>query len=227
MNKSGKREVGSGKWVKQMILYCCVLTTPYFLLATHCLFATGFPSLQIIGDARSRSMAESLVAVDGALYFNPANTAFLENKEISFTHTFWFEDIKLDNITYVYPTLEQGVFGVGLTYLYTVVEERNTDTETPVGEFKFNDGFLVFSYAKRVIKNFSIGSNLKIIRETIDNVRGRGFAIDLGSLYHFTTLPLSFGFAVQNIGPKIKFIEAEEKLPLSINFGTSWEIKKR
>ena len=70
----------------------------------------------------------------------------------------------------------------------------------------------------------SLGIAGKYIREEIDDYKAQSLAIDLGALLDFGSknVPLSLGFAVQNLGTRAKFQSSYEELPVNIKTGLSY-----
>ena len=189
---------------------------------------TGATFLKIEAGARPVAMGGAFVAVaDDAntTYWNPAGLAQLEEGEITAMHNEWLEDIRYEFLGYAQPIKsERGAkgFGVSVMCLYmSGMESRTTETIEPEGTFGAYDIAVAGAYACEVGKGVSIGANLKLIHQRIEDETAWTGAIDLGLLYR---LPgprggLRLGFAVQNIGPGIKFIEESDPLPLNIKGG--------
>jgi len=189
---------------------------------------TGATFLKIEAGARPVAMGGAFVAVaDDAntTYWNPAGLAQIEEREITAMHNEWLEGIRYEFLGYVQPIKSerrsQG-FGISAMALYTTgLEERTTETIEPEGTFGAYDIAVAGAYACEVGKGVSIGANVKLIQQTLEDETAWSGAIDLGLLYR---LPrpgrgLRLGFAVQNIGPGIKFIKESDPLPLNLKGG--------
>ena len=194
---------------------------------------TGATFLKIEVGARPVAMGGAFVAVaDDAntTYWNPAGLAQLEEREITAMHNEWLEDIRYEFFGYVQPIKsERGAqgFGVSVMCLYTSgLEERTSETIEPEGTFGAYDIAVAGAYAWKVSKAVSIGANVKVIYQKIENEKAWSGAIDIGLLYRppaprrrFSRGRFQLGFVVQNIGPEIKFIEESDPLPLNIKAG--------
>ncbi|MFQ5866593.1 MAG: PorV/PorQ family protein [bacterium] len=194
---------------------------------------TGATFLKIEVGARPVAMGGAFVAVaDDAntTYWNPAGLAQLEEREITAMHNEWLEDIRYEFLGFVQPIKsERGArgFGVGVMCLYTSgLEERTGETIEPEGTFGAYDIAVAGAYAWKVSKVVSIGVNVKVIHQKIENEKAWSGAVDIGLLYRppaprrgFSRGRFQLGFAVQNIGPEIKFIEESDPLPLNIKAG--------
>jgi len=197
---------------------------------------TGATFLKIEAGARPVAMGGAFVAVaDDAntTYWNPAGLAQLEEGEITAMHNEWLEDIRYEFLGYAQPIKSEGRaqgFGVSVMCLYmSGLESRTTETIEPEGTFGAYDIAVAGAYACEVGKGVSIGANVKLIHQRIENETAWSGAIDLGLLYR---LPgprggLQLGFAVQNIGPGIKFIKESDPLPLNIKAGIAKSLELR
>lgn len=194
---------------------------------------TGATFLKIEAGARPVAMGGAFVAVaDDAntTYWNPAGLAQIGEREITAMHNEWLEDIRYEFLGYAQPIKSEGRaqgFGVSVMCLYmSGLESRTTETIEPEGTFGAYDIAVAGAYAREVGKGVSIGANIKLIQQKIEDETAWSGAVDIGLLY---TLPgprrkvskgkFQLGFAVQNIGPGIKFIKESDPLPLNIKAG--------
>ncbi len=142
-----------------------------------------------------------------AIYWNPAGLSRLDiGSEIALTHVNWLADINYDFAAAVLPMGSAGTFGFSLTS-FRVPEDLVRTVETPEGDGRYWDaGALAFgvSYARNLTERFSIGVNVKYIRETVWNESSSGFAIDIGTLYLSEIPGLSLGASITNFGTKMR-----------------------
>ena len=73
-----------------------------------------------------------------------------------------------------------------------------------------------------VLKDLKVGVNLKIINQSIENEKTLGFSFDIGTLY--TIYGVNVGATLQNLGPKMRYIETFETLPCNIKLGASYKL---
>ena len=83
-----------------------------------------------------------------AIYWNPAGLADVENKAISFTHSFWLEGIYYENASYA-ARLGAGrsVLGISVDYLSMDSINRYDNTGGSQGSFTPSDRALKLTYA--------------------------------------------------------------------------------
>lgn len=69
-----------------------------------------------------------------------------------------------------------------------------------------------------------MGLSAKYLQEQIDDIRASGFALDVGFLYKAPIDFLNFGLAVQNLGPRIRYEDSRENLPLTYRAGLAYQL---
>ena len=172
--------------------------------------------------AKSAGMGNAVGSVYTAtdsIYWNPSNLGYIEKKELSFSHTIWFEDVNYEWLAFALPTTKCGVFGFGLQYVSYGSMDKVDNTNTADGSFSPLDMAVYLSYANNY-KRLYFGANLKYIYSKIEN-SASAVAADLGINYDSEDYRTSFGAAITNLGTKMKFNEEEEDLPLLLKFGVS------
>jgi uncharacterized protein UPF0164 len=169
--------------------------------------------LRIGVGARALGMGSAFagLADDGsAAYWNPAGLATLGTHEVSAMHAEQFGSIvQYDFLSYATPIGAPGKAkqGLAVSLIRLGVDEipdtrgleiidvnGNGRFDYPedrlvVDESRFvfdsdNDVALLFSYAREVSRGFSLGGNVKLIRQWLgDSLRSNGFGLDVGALY--------------------------------------------
>jgi hypothetical protein len=85
------------------------------------------------------------------------------------------------------------------------------------GTFTNHDGALMLGYGMRVADNVTIGLGVKGIFQSLAGVSAYGGAADIGIYAKLQMVDV--GFAVRNIGTKIKFTDTAQALPLQVLLG--------
>lgn len=188
---------------------------------------SGLTFLKLGAGARAIGLGGAYTAVGGdasSIYWNPAGTVDVENIDIVLMHAEWFEGIRYEYLGGVRSDGEQA-FGVAMTGLYMDdLERREGPTAEPIGHFGVFDFALAGTYGRMVTEYLDIGVGAKYLFEKIDDETTGGLAVDLGAQYMIPGLPgVTAGAAVQNIGPRMKFIEEEFDLPLTYRVGAALE----
>jgi hypothetical protein len=186
------------------------------------------PSLIISPSARAWGMGQSFVAVADdatAMYWNPGGLAFLDGSRISLTHSQLVPSLAPD---VYFETLDAsreipavGTFGLSIIYL-TYGSWQETDLQgTVIGEHTSYEFALGGYYALKLSDAAAFGVGLKVVREFLaprtvsipKEAAGTSFAGDFGILGKLTSR-ISYGVAIQNLGPSMSFIEKDQSAPL-------------
>jgi opacity protein-like surface antigen len=185
---------------------------------------TGAEQLLIPVGARGIATGGSFLAnITGleSIYYNPAGLDVYPQTEAMFSYVSYLADI---NVSYFAVGTSLGDIGsIGL-------DLKTLDFgDIPVTTEQFPDGtgstysptFLTlgFTYSKVLTDRISIGTNLKLITENIENTSASAFAVDAGVQYRFSE-SLMIGVAVKNIGTNMQYsgqdLSARTGIPGSI-----------
>ncbi|MFC2091937.1 PorV/PorQ family protein [Elusimicrobiota bacterium] len=182
--------------------------------------------LKICVGARQTALADSSCVLTDAnsVFSNPAAIEPIEVPSLIISHNQWLEGITQQSLAGTLKT-DYGNLGFGVLYLH-MDNMKGYDIDTTgnpvkISDFTSYDLAGVLSY-NRTIKKCSAGISLKTFQEKIEDESAIGICLDLG-LYRRIN-DLSFGVAVQNLGPKIKFIDKDESLPLNISIGAGCQL---
>jgi len=192
--------------------------------------------LMIRPGARAAGMGSAFAAVADdatATYFNPAGLAFLDHRELSLMHSPWLSsiwrdvgDLYYEFAAYVQPVKGWGTLGGNLIFLSEGRSQQTDESGNVLGEFSSYEMAPYLSYGTKVGGNLGLGGNFKLIYShlfpgSLPGSQGRGvattWAFDFGLLYKGPIKRMSWGATVQNIGPKLVYLEAENADPLSRN----------
>lgn len=193
---------------------------------------SGAEFLNIGTGVRPTGMGGAFCAVaDDAngLYWNPAGLAQKTSQEITLMHNQWFQDINYEYLGWVSSYGKSktqdssGIKALGgsVSYLYIkdIIGRDNEGIKTQ--NFNAYDMNLALCYSQEITQNILTGINLKLISQTNEKESGTGMAIDIGGLYRTPSHKASLGLSIQNIGPKIKFIDKADPLPFNIKLGVT------
>lgn len=153
-----------------------------------------------------------------SIYYNPAGLSLNDGSEAMFSYMNYIADI---NVSYFGASTTLGDLGsVALTFkTLDFGDIPITTTEFPDGDGRtYSPIYLTLglSYSKVITDRISVGTNLKLINESIENTSATGFAIDFGVQYRFDS-QLSLGAVLKNIGPNMKYSgpELQQRTDLS------------
>ena len=176
-------------------------TNAYAFLSKNDIGTTSAQFLKLGIGARSAGLGNAVTSVYAAtdsIYSNPANLSYMTQKELSFSHAVWFEDINYEWLAFALPTQKAGVFAAAVQYVSYGNIARTDNTNVSDGSFSPLDMAAYLSYANRY-REIYFGLNLKYIYSKIEN-SASAVAADFGVNYDFADNKTSIGAAVTNAG---------------------------
>ena len=208
---------------------------------------TGVPFLLIATDARAASMGDMGVATSVDAYsqqWNPSKYAFSEAKSgfaIGYTPYLskLVNDIFIGNFTYFNRLNERSAFAASFRYFgLGEIELRESEISEPL-IVKPNELTFDVSYSLRLSDQFSMGVALRYLRSDLkiqtfdpDAKAAGSYGVDISGYYQSEEEAYSDfngrwrgGFAIQNLGPKIKYDEGGRPnfLPTNLRFGGGFD----
>jgi len=208
---------------------------------------TGVPFLLIASDARAAAMGDMGVATsaDGfSQQWNPSKYAFSEAKSgIGVSYTPYLSklvnDIFLGNVTYFNRIDDRSAFAVSFKYFSLGEIEIRADEISEALIEQPNELTLDASYSLRLSDQYSMAVALRYLRSDLkiqavdESAKAAGsFAVDLAGYYQTEEIALNdfngrwrAGWAIQNLGPKIKYDDAgrENFLPTTLRLGGGFD----
>lgn len=211
------------KILLSLIVISVAILKSSLLIATN----TGASFLKIGVGARPLGMGGGYIAIAddlNAIYWNPGGLAQLKQREFSAMHAEWIDDLKYEFLGYAHP-LKKSTLGASLVYLRMgEMEKRDENRKLLNKKFTAYDFAGTISYSQFISQKSSIGVNLKIVHQTIEEETANSFAFDLGLLQKTEVKNLNLGLTIQNIGPKMKFIKEVFNLPLTVSAGVAYKV---
>ena len=208
---------------------------------------TGVPFLLIATDARAASMGDMGVATSVDAYsqqWNPSKYTFSEAKSgfaVGYTPYLskLVNDIFIGNFTYFNRLNERSAFAASFRYFgLGEIELRESEISEPL-IVKPNELTFDVSYSLRLSDQFSMGVALRYLRSDLkiqtfdpDAKAAGSYGVDISGYYQSEEEAYSDfngrwrgGFAIQNLGPKIKYDEGGRPnfLPTNLRFGGGFD----
>ena len=208
---------------------------------------TAVPFLLIASDARGAGLGDMGVATSVDTYsqqWNPSKYAFSETKSgfgVSYTPYLskLVNDISISSLNYFNRINERSAFAGSFKYFSLgEIELRNGPDDIPIIE-KPNELNIDASYSLRLSDNFSMAVSLGYIRSdlkiqaVVPNAKAaNSYAVGISGFYQGDEVAYSDfngrwrgGFAIQNIGPKLKYDDAgrENFLPTNLRIGGGFD----
>ena len=190
-----------------------------------------------------------------AIFWNPAGLGFLDYynygndwedpkpfKQVSLSFSPWLPQFNAD-LYYSYASAawhfeDIGTLGANFMFMNLGEFQRTDINGKQLGKFTANEFSLAVAFGTLVTRDLSLGANLKYIRsnltpgsQTQAAAIGNSAALDIGVLWKPQDLPLvgdkiSLGFNLQNLGPKITYINESDPLPTNIKLGIAANVYK-
>lgn len=181
-------------------------------------------------NARPQGMAEAFSSISSdlggisALHYNPSAPAFLNHCETSFMGQKGLVEDNFGAFFLGLPT-NWGTYSASVLY-YNLGDIELIDT---LGQSKTvtaqEDLVASFNFSETILEKYGTGISLKIIHaKLVDTFSSNAVAIDFGGLVKFFNKQCALGFAAQNIGSKLTYINTSESLPLTIRAGISYHV---
>jgi hypothetical protein len=188
--------------------------------------AAGLPGdwLSRYASARSIGLGGAFVATaDDALgvVWNPAGLTQSFQNEAHFETARYFEDTSINSLSFVMPSGRLPSLGFTMLSLSSGGFERTSDINESLGTFKQSDMAFLISAAKSVTPRLSLGANLKIVRQQVEDFTSTGVGADVGGLYSVTPR-LRVGLSFLNLGgPSLRPRDIKETYPLEVRGGVA------
>lgn len=206
---------------------------------------SAVPFLLIAPNSRAAGIGESGTgSVDdaSAIFWNPGALAFLDGQEITLTHSNWLPQFGLSDLFYEYLGYRNriddigGTVGASIMYLNLGKFVRTSDNGTVLGEFKAYEFAVTLGYSTKAFDDLGVGLNVRYIKSALSpfgagNEIGEGIAntvsFDIAMMYKTALfdLPLSMGFNLSNLGPKVVYINKAQADPLPTNLRIGFGLK--
>lgn len=192
--------------------------------------AAGSPTLRRSLSTRSAAMADAYSPVAGglsSLSSNPAGLSAARRPQLDTTFTSGVLDDSFGFIGWAQP-LPLGTLAAGLSYYDAgKVDLRYTGgrIETRTAQ---RDMVGHLAWGLPLPGGLSVGATGKFYRfELAQEAKASGFAGDAGAQWKTPIKGLTFGAALQNAGPGVKFEVDRDPLPLTTRGGASWSWRSR
>ena len=218
--------------MKNVVLYILLITGSCFaqLDNTESISKTGTTSAQFLkigADARGASMGNAFTAMSGgisSMYWNPAGMTSIRKMEAVFLSSDWIAGITYNYTAFGLNLGNVGIVGLSMTSLSTPEDlVRTVEKPNGTGEyFDANDLAINLSYARRLTNKFSLGGNIKYIRQSIWHANANSVAADLGALFITPFNEIRLGASLSNYGSDMQMTGRNQKFsvdPDPINEG--------
>lgn len=174
--------------------------------------------------ARTLGLGGAFVAVADeatAVAWNPAGLALLVPNELRFETARLFEDTSVNAFNFAVPGNRLPSFGLSVISLSSGEFQRTNELNDPLGTFKETETAYILSMAKYLNTRFAVGTNVKLVRQSVEEFSGNGFGFDLGAIYAVTP-SVKVGVSAMNLGgPNLTLRDTKETYPIEFRAGFS------
>jgi hypothetical protein len=175
--------------------------------------SSGASMLLVNPWARSSALGDANIANAKGLeasYLNIAGLAFTDKTQLKFNTANWMGSagIQFYSAGIAQRISDDGVLTVSVQSMnYGDIDVTTVNIpEGGIGTFSPRTNIVNVGYAKAFSSSIYAGINLKVLSESIFNVRGNGVAIDAGIQYVTGEQDqMKFGITLKNVGPTIKY----------------------
>jgi len=185
---------------------------------------TGASWLLMPTDARSAALAGATGAwSEGAesLGTNPAGLADTNGTDALFTHAFWAQNVSREHLGVAHRMGDKWSLGLSADYVgYGSIDSYTVVNGVPVanGTLKPNDLAVGLGGGVKLSQAFSVGAQVKMLREDLGGVKGSAAAGDIGG--SFTSKDMKIALSVVNVGDKLN----EASLPTTGSLAASYKL---
>ena len=207
---------------KLSIIIFVLLLCVTFSFAASKVGTTAAQFLKIGVGSRAVGRGGAFVAVADditSLYWNPGGLGRLNRNEAILLHTEWLGGISFD---YAGLAVNMGRFGtVGFSLTSVSMGEMKVRSELKpegTGEyFSASDIAGSIAYARALTDRFSIGANLKYIRQNIWHMSANGFAVDIGTIFTTQFNGMKIGMSISNFGTNMEMSGRDGREYIDVN----------
>jgi opacity protein-like surface antigen len=141
-----------------------------------------------------------------SVYYNPAGLDMVHGTEAMFSYMTYLADINMSYFAVSSVLGDLGSFALSFkTFDFGDIPVTTNDFPDGTGK-TYSPSFLTIglTYSKVITDRISVGTNFKLVSETIENTSATGLAIDVGVQYRFNP-EISIAAVVKNIGTNMVY----------------------
>lgn len=151
--------------------------------------------------------------------WNPTSVTRPMQNEVHFEQMRLFEGTTLNGFGIAVPNRTLPSIGFTVLTLSSGEFERTNELNESLGQFDQSNSAFLLTLAKQINPRLSVGTNFKIVRESIEEFSATGFGVDIGARYRAHRL-VSLGASLLNMGgPTVSMREVDEDFPVEFRGG--------
>jgi len=190
------------------------------LLISNVLFAeetTNFVYLRNSIGAKPVSMGEAFTGLSNDVYsifYNPAGISSISNYSFLFSHIEFLQGIRYEIASGIIPVYKSTSIGISAIYINNGVQEKRDIYGGLTCEFIPYQIIPIVSFGKNITDEISLGANLKIPYEVIDDYSNFKVLFDFAGFFKVNS-NYSVGINLQNVS-------VYENLPINLKLGVGY-----
>jgi hypothetical protein len=177
--------------------------------------------------ARAMGLGGGFVSLaDDALgmVWNPAGMTQLGRNELFLETSQYFEGTSLNTLGLVLPGRKYPTLGLSILALRSDEFQRTNDVNDHLGTFNEGETAYVLSASHDFHSRVSVGANLRVVHQSIDEFSASGFGLDLGVLARAAS-NVRLGASISNVGgPDLELRETKETYPRQYRGGVAVDL---
>lgn len=177
--------------------------------------------------ARSVGFGGALVAAANepmGVVWNPAGLSQLFQNELHVETARLFENTSVNGFSFAVPARRIPSFGITMVMLSSGEFERTNELNESLGTFEEADMAFLLTASKNLSTNLALGTNLKVVRQSLEEFSAAGVGFDVGMMYDISSA-LRVGGSVLNIGgPSLALRDTDEKFPFEFRGGLALRV---
>ncbi len=156
--------------------------------------------------------------------WNPAGLSAMDRNEVRFENAQLFDQTSINGFGFAVPGSWLPSFGVTMLSLGSGDFERTNDMNDALGTFKNSETAYLFTVSRAFSTRFALGTNVKMVQQSVEDFRAQGFGMDLGATYDVTS-SVRVGLSVANLsGPSLKLRDVGETYPVQFRGGAAMRV---
>lgn len=156
----------------------------------------------------------------GALW-NPGGLTSASQNEVHFETARYFEDTAINSLSFLIPARRLPTIGFTMLALGSGSFEKTNELNESLGSFEESDMAFLISASKSVTPRLSLGANVKVVRQQVEDFDATGVGADVGVMFSMTPR-LRLGASLLNIGgPTLQARDVAESFPAEVRAGAA------
>jgi hypothetical protein len=158
------------------------------------------------------------------MVWNPAGMTQLSRNEVFLETSRYFEGTNLNTFSFALPGTRYPTLGLSILALRSDDFQKTDDVNTDLGTFQEGETAYVLSASHNLHPKVSLGANLRVVHQTLDEFSATGMGLDLGVMI-YPTETVRVGLSAANLGgPGLELRDTSEEYPQQLRGGVAVDL---